>query len=303
MHHLALLRRVTRASGLAALCAVVVVVAACGGAEVDRDGGHSILPDGGASLEPPPTPTLEPVSSPIPYPVATLRGRAPDAKRIIVEGAGNPLPSSVLPDGSFCIDVPTPEPGSYVFQIRSQSERGVLSTMAAVAMVVQDPAAPPIPGALTCDGSDPAGCSGTSEICDNGRDDDCNGLRDARDPACITCMDDALEPNDDSAAPRVEPGRYESLQICPGDEDWYGVYARTGDRITVRVFFTHASGDIDLQLLGVDGTTVIDTSAGTMDDEIIVHTATTTGEHEIRVYGFREASNSYVLDVQVVSGA
>ncbi|MFW5940647.1 MAG: MopE-related protein [Chloroflexota bacterium] len=44
-------------------------------------------------------------------------------------------------------------------------------------------------GAVDCDDADPAVNPGATEICDNGVDDDCNGLVDADDPACLVCTD------------------------------------------------------------------------------------------------------------------
>ena len=70
-----------------------------------------------------------------------------------------------------------------------------------------------------------------------------------RDPACSTCTDDLLEPNDDVGAPRLDPGRVDGLKICPGNEDFYGVFARAGDTIDARIFFAHAGGDLDAALL------------------------------------------------------
>jgi hypothetical protein len=278
-----------------ALCALAT--AGCGDPDVSRDAGS--LFDAQMAM-PPGAPVLDPVDSPVPWPNATVRGRA-DARRVIVEGRGNPLATSILPDGTFCVDLPMPVPGTYDFTFFSQSPEGLLSTTGTTTQLVFDPAAPPVPGALTCAGTDPAGCSGETEICDNGRDDDCNGFVDLRDAACSSCTEDALEPNDDVDAPRVDPGRIADLRICPGNEDYYGVFARAGDTIDVRVLFVHANGDIDAQLLDTDRTTVVATSTTLDDDEVLSWMATSEGQHVVRVYAAGGASNGYVLDVDLTS--
>ncbi len=191
-------------------------------------------PDGGprdAGLsEPPPAPRLDPVASPIPWPLATVRGRANDARRVVVRGGLNPIAATVLPDNTFCVDIALPSPDAYLLDVAAQNMDGVFSTTTSSAEVVFDPGAPPISGLTTCNGMDPTGCAGAVEICDNGRDDDCNGRVDGRDAACATCVEDVLEPNDDVDAPRLDPGRYEALALCPDNEDWYAVYANAGDQ-------------------------------------------------------------------------
>ncbi len=276
----------------------VVVGAACK-TSVNHEGTTSFLPDAG-SATPPATPVLDPLPDTIPYTVATLRGRAPDAKRVIVEGGANPSASSVLPDGTFCVDVPTPNPGSYMFQVFAQNDVGLLSNGSAMVTVAFDPSAPPITGAMTCGGADPAGCAGSVEICGNGRDDDCNGLIDDRDPACVTCPDDALEPNDSTSAPRITPGRYDNLQVCPNNPDYYGVLLHDGETIIAHIYFSTAAGNLDLELLDTDGTTALERSTSVTDDEMVMHTVATGGVYWLHVFGTGGAANTYSLDVQVM---
>ncbi|MBW2464846.1 MAG: PPC domain-containing protein, partial [Deltaproteobacteria bacterium] len=229
------------------------------------------------------------------------RGRAPEARRVLINGSDNPLVTPVLPMETFCLDVPMPNPGTYTFEVTSQNSGGIFSTGSAMVTVEFDPGAPPILGLVTCSGADPAGCAGATEICENGRDDDCNGLVDDRDPECIECVDDIFEPNDDAAAPRLDPDRYEGLSLCSGNEDYFGVYARAGDTINASLFFSHPSGNIDAELLGLDRSTVVDSSTSTTDDEFVTHTATETGEYMLRVWGPGGAMNGYTLRLDVTS--
>ncbi|MEM9192588.1 MAG: hypothetical protein AAGF12_25660 [Myxococcota bacterium] len=213
-------------------------------------------------------------------------------------GGENPLAAAVLPDGSFCVDVPMPTPGSYAFGIRSQGATGLFSETMATADVVFDSGAPPVAGATTCAGSSPLDCMGGSEICDNDVDDDCNSLIDFADPACQSCQPDILEPNDEFASPRLDPGRYENLRLCSGESDYYGIFANEGDVIEVRAFFTHADGDLDLVLFDSQQTML--TSASTMDDdEVLAFPVTATDQLVLQVVGVAGAENEYVLNIVV----
>lgn len=292
MHRPAVLRRVALLALLAA--------SGCGPSVGPQDAG-SIFD--AQAMDPPPTPVLTGFDTPVPWPVATLRGRATSARRIYVRGPGNPIFSAVLPDETFCVDVPLGTPSTFNFELFSQGNDGQFSEMSANASIVFDPGAPPVSGATTCDGSDPAGCIGATEICGNGRDDDCNGLRDDLDPACATCMDDVLEPNNDTEAPRVDPGRYENLKICPGNQDYYGLFVREGETLNVRLFFSHAAGNIDAELLDTDWSTVLERATSLDDDESLMFVATVTGEVKLHVFGAGGTGgveNTYTLDVDII---
>jgi hypothetical protein len=277
--------------------ALVLLAAACGEPSVDRPD-TSIFPSD-ANVAPPAQPELMTVPAQVPWPVVTLRGTALDARRIFVDGAGNALVSTVLPDQTFCIDVPLPTAAVYMLEVRSQNSGGQLSTSPTLATVEFNPAAPPIPGATTCSGGSPTGCATTMENCTNTRDDDCDGLVDARDPACATCSDDALEPNDDTDAPRVEPGRYDNLRSCPGNDDYYAVHLEPGESLDVRVFFSHSMGDIDLRILAADGTTVLARSASVDDDENATYVSTASTDVYVHVINYDEQANGYALDISV----
>jgi hypothetical protein len=270
---------------------------ACGDPSIEaRDGG---IMDAAGSADPPQKPTLDAPPSRQPWRIVTLHGRAPGARRVIVEGGGNPIASPVLPDNSFCVDVELDEPDTYQLTVLAQGSDGQLSEPTAAASVTFDVTAPGIPGLSTCTGADPAGCQSTVEICDNNRDDDCNNLVDARDPDCANCTDDAFEPNDDHNAPRIDPGRKDSLRICPANIDYYGVYAREGETITARAFFVHAQGNIDLELFGLDRQSIIARATSLDDDETLTHTATVTGEYDLRVFSADAAANDYALDLRI----
>jgi subtilase family serine protease len=111
------------------------------------------------------------------------------------------------------------------------------------------------------------------------------------------CVDDSFEPNDTAAEARpISPGTYSNLKICPDDDDYYAVFLGPGEELQVGLSFVNANGDLDLQLLSVDGT-VLDESAGTSDLEHVMYAATGNEKVVIRVTGFQGATNSYTLTV------
>lgn len=283
--------------------AALGLAAACSPSVDLPDGGFSLLPD--RMLQPPPGPPMvEPVPPVTPYQIVTFRGTS-EGRRIFVTANGlNPEAVIVGSGGGFCIDVRVENPGTYLFDLQAYSQDNQLGDpLPQKISVTYDPSAPEIDGLLTCGGVHPRGCTGQIEICDNNMDDDCNNLVDEQDPACNPCVDDAFEPNDDEGAPFIQPGQYRDLQICPGDPDYFGVFVRKDERINAQIRFTHAEGDLDLDLLSVNtadagepSNRILLTSSATLDDdEAISYTATVTGVHMLRVYGTMSTANPYEL--------
>ena len=118
--------------------------------------------------------------------------------------------------------------------------------------------------------------------------------------SCPRPGDDPLEENDtpSQAAPLV-PGEYGPLVAL--DDDWYVVGVECpGATLTASASFTHAAGDLDLQVL--DRATpprVLAASTTLSDDERAVAAELPAGEVAVRVYGFRGASNSYGLTLEI----
>ena len=100
---------------------------------------------------------------------------------------------------------------------------------------------------------------------------------------------DAQEPNGQRAgAPSLGEGSHDDLRICAGDEDWFQVPAGG----TVRIQFTSASGDLDMQAVDGSGAQVA-VSQGTSDSETVAVPA----GGAVRVYGYSGATNTYDLSV------
>ncbi|MBI2898350.1 MAG: hypothetical protein HYY06_32670 [Deltaproteobacteria bacterium] len=95
---------------------------------------------------------------------------------------------------------------------------------------------------------------------------------------------DPFEPNDTRAGARAISGTVEALRICAGDVDWLAVEAAA----TVRIEFTHASGDLDVVAVDASGAEV-GRSAGTSDSEEVAVPA----GGAIEVFGYAGAENEY----------
>jgi hypothetical protein len=98
-----------------------------------------------------------------------------------------------------------------------------------------------------------------------------------------TCTD-ALEPDDSRNSAAHVHGTVTGLKICAADEDWLAV-AGAG---TVRIEFTHASGDLDMAAFDSAGNQT-SVSQGTTDSEQV----TVPAGGFVRIYGYNGAQNSY----------
>lgn len=292
----------------AALIGLATAVIACDPTVELPDGSFTLLRDAG--LDPPPAaPLVTPPPPNTPYDLLTLRGTA-QGRRVIISGTWtdaadkvhslNPEAVTLGIGGQFCADLRLPEQAVYSFQVQAYgADNQVGAPLAEPIRVRYDQAAPALPSEMTCAGVRTQGCAGTVEICDDDRDNDCNGLVDEDDPVCRTCTDDLFEPNNGPDAPRIQPGVYTQMQICPGNPDYYGVYLSEGERLLVQATFTHAEGDLDLDLIGVDQETVLTRSATTEGTETVNWTATANGVHVVRVYGNQTTANGYILRVEI----
>lgn len=287
----------TRLVVLTAACALMT--AACGDPVVDRPDTLGIIDLDGGIAPPPPRPQVEAVPRVQPYPLASIRGRA-RARRIYVEGTGNRRSYAVQTDGSFCLDVPLAAEGSYELYLTAQADDGQLSEPSEAINLTFDPGAPAVPGAVTCRGADPAGCSSAFEICGNGKDDDCNNLIDEDDPRCRPCQDDLLEPNDEIGSPRLSSNAiYENLEICPADPDWYAVYLDGGQTVDAVIRFSHPEGDLNLSLIAPNRRDLLAESRTLTNVEMLSHTSSTAGTFHLQVSASDVTRNRYTLELSV----
>lgn len=277
---------------------LVTLLAACGPSVSLPDSGDPFAPDAGLDRGPPPPPVLDEVPAAISTDRVSLRGRAPWAHRVVIEGGASTAVERVLPDGGFCVDVVLPRDGVHRLSVWAQDDAGRFSATPVVVEVVLVPDGRPDLDPPLCDGAARDRCA-ASEDCANGVDDDCDGLADAADPACSDCPVDPLEPNDDLGAPRVEPGRYSELAVCDGDVDVLPVRARAGQRLRVTMTARSSSGLLGARIrdLGRDRVVAADALVGeqlTLDAD-----ASEDGIYTIEVHGFDGGTGRYDLLVEL----
>lgn len=120
--------------------------------------------------------------------------------------------------------------------------------------------------------------------------------------------DDAYENNDACASARaMTAGTYSNLVVkryASGDEDWYSISVAAGATLTVTLSFTHARGDVDLQLYGTCGGAVLKSSTTTGNSESVSQTnsggsATT---YLVRVYLANDTRNTYSMTLSTGGG-
>lgn len=108
------------------------------------------------------------------------------------------------------------------------------------------------------------------------------------------CTDDIVEENDDlaSATEILTSSSYEAT-ICPLDDDYYAFTAPSGF-FSVRIDFSHAAGDLDLQVYDETGL-LLGESTNITDIEDVNFESFPTATGYVRVFGYQVAGGSYSL--------
>jgi hypothetical protein len=280
------------------IAAGLVAIGACLSKDpVDR--GPRGEPDAGtsAALQPPDVSVPEQT----PESEVAVRGNTVGSRVVIDSDAFDPLVVQVLPGGAFCRDVPLVANEVNTLLVYALGGDGRVSEPAVVDVTHDPAAAPPADG--NCSG-------GTStcaevEICDNGRDDTCNGRIDFCDLTCSGCVPDSFSPNHEPVrVPQIQPGTYD-LRICPCHDDWFAFRVDAGERIHVRAVFSHAEIDLDLTLhpAGPEGNGAlapVAESRTSSNVEEIEYVAPVTGLYYLRAFAFPEdamGSGDYRLTI------
>ncbi len=119
------------------------------------------------------------------------------------------------------------------------------------------------------------------------------------------CEDDGLEENDEPETPtELGEGEFTDLRICPRDDDFYAIELGVGDEVFVDLAFSHASGNINMELVGPDGALVA-SSSSTDDGESLSHVADRAGTHLIMVILLDDddvPGNDYDLSIVIEEG-
>jgi hypothetical protein len=116
--------------------------------------------------------------------------------------------------------------------------------------------------------------------------------------------DDNLEQNDTCAtAVAITPGTaYASRVVKRLDEDWYSIPVAPGASMSVNLTFTHANGDVDVQVFGTCGGAVLaDRNANTNNEVFSVTNSTASSSLLMRVYLGADTRNEYSMTVTVTS--
>ncbi len=119
----------------------------------------------------------------------------------------------------------------------------------------------------------------------------------ALDGAGAGACTDAFESNDSAATARAVGVGVLAAQVCGGDHDHYALTVAAGASISARASFSHAAGDLDLELLSPSGAR-LQLSESTSDVEIVSATHLPAGRYVVHVYGYAGATGAYQLTLQ-----
>jgi len=155
-------------------------------------------------------------------------------------------------------------------------------------------------GTLTCGGS---ACSGGSG---NGVPDSYGQFDRAYNAGGFSThlaagTDDALEQNDSCASPRaLAAGTYNNNIVKSTDEDWYAITLGASNSLTALSTFTHANGNINMQLYNACGGSIVASSLGTGNSESFNYVNPGgTATFYLRVFLAADTRNAYNLQITI----
>lgn len=122
----------------------------------------------------------------------------------------------------------------------------------------------------------------------------------------ITCRDDSREDDDSQAAASVVTGAgyYGGSVACDADTDWWAIPLEADDELTLDILFSHAEGDVNVQLLDASGG-VLDTGTSVSDHERVSYQAAGTEQVFLVVDLLADAGswagNEYDVEVEILN--
>jgi len=118
----------------------------------------------------------------------------------------------------------------------------------------------------------------------------------------VDCAPDDAEPNGTVLSATAAPVVTTSYTLCGTDQDHFFVDGAAGKRLTARAAFFHADGDVDLVIVGADGTQVLAASDGVTNQEEVSTLLPIDGRYTVRVFSLTEGPKvRYDLEVVVTS--
>jgi len=107
--------------------------------------------------------------------------------------------------------------------------------------------------------------------------------------------DDTQEPNNDCAnAKAIAPGTYNTLVVKRLNEDWYAMPVAPGETLTMNMTFTHANGDVDVQLFtACGGAVALDRNGNTNNESFTFVNPSAGNTVYMRVYLSTDTRNEY----------
>jgi PKD repeat protein len=121
-------------------------------------------------------------------------------------------------------------------------------------------------------------------------------------PGGACCTDDFYEDNDLRAdASSMVCGFGAEAIICPGDEDWWQFSAPGPMTTTITTACDAGSGDLDMEVYDSIGTRLGSSASGECDEEVTV-TLPAAGPYYVRIFGFMNATGTYLVDCEEATG-
>jgi hypothetical protein len=217
-----------------------------------------------------------------------LRGAGPGASLVVVQAGGEAnVTGRVLPDGSFCLDVPLAD-GANTLRVFTL-DQGKMSAPTVV-NITRDASAPASTAPACAPPTDPGhSCSDPQSMCD---------------PACNGCKDDAYQPNQFSMqAPALNmKATFDNLQLCPCLSDWFTFVAYNGQAVGITATYAKANG-FDLDVAVFHGADVLP-MPGDGAKPMATSTTGTSGSNATRTVTFTApGGGAYYLRVSAPSGS
>ena len=118
----------------------------------------------------------------------------------------------------------------------------------------------------------------------------------------LDCAPDPSEPNNSVAQRKPVPTPGTLLSLCGNDQDFFAIDGTAGKKLVADASFRQADGDIDLLLIGLDGSQVLAAADGAGDGEHLEVVLPLDGTYTLRVFSLQgSAKDRYTLSVSEVS--